>query len=1035
MIKALLKIFICIYALLLASLSPPDEKITNVDTKFEQKENQALVSSVEKYLTRFIGKSVSDENRIKAQDFIKTLKFVAQSNCMYTTDASGLKLLCQVISKYTVKNIVFTHTPSSLLEEEIRRKLPLQEGDIIDLDELDKGVLDIIKSRVETFLKKNGYYGSTVEVFKKIHSFSSPYVDISIVISHGAFARVNKVKVVGDLPIEAKKVESKYQRMCLSFDKIIEAMSIGTVSCYSREREDITTQSILNKFAELGYVQARMRVSHYWVDPKDPSAKRACRNLSDDDNTPRCVDLRIEVDKGPKVSWSVNLKDHAASYSNGFLGFVGSVFLIDQFSRASVPNDSDEVALDHVILKNELLKQITFISARNADDQEIEKSVEQMKAYLNKKGLQNVQIDVNVSQDESGINVNFDIYTGGYYFIDSFRVLPDKYLKFIDEDLLNTAVKKRSFLDSGSVSKDEIDQAKDRIAAALQEKGFENIKIKTDISASGNGQVAVVFYVASSERKIVDEVQIQNGVKKIDLLVIKRLINCDNYDEENSNKLCENSSFVAGQVGSDAKRLEEEYRSNNYLYATVKYEVITGEKNKIIFKVYDSRFAEDVTLRQQEIKEIILSGNSSTSSSVIKRLFPYESGSILSPNSLKKGLANIRESRRFAPDIESTILAGEDKSDDVYFALHLTEKRSMFLDGSISFSTDQFFMVEAALEESNLFYSMLRLNTSLGLGLFWGRRSVLSNKLTWPFIFGKHFQLTINAPRIIFEDFTHRPEPSRRLQSKVSFELEWRLSTRIRPYLKYLLIANQEDKSFQINTAKDRFSSLDGLIPTIKQDVELRAVLTPGISYSSLDNPFDPRLGVDSNLWSEISVGDLMGKPSFVNIGVQNRFFIPMGPLTLALQASVIRSFIDPNEHNWNQLKNNSFAVDKLGGDRSVRGYNEAAIGVFELSKNDQAGPFAGYFSNTANVELRFPLTQADSLGYLTGAFFADQGMLFPCQSIVCFFDKKYFRQGFGLSLGAALRYILPVGPISLDYGISPLTGKGRWHILLGYSF
>lgn len=1019
------------------------DTIAEVDAKFEQAENSSLVASVKNYLTRFLTKEANDENRLAAENFINSLKFVSKTTCMYIPEASDMKLYCQVISKYTVKNISFVDIPSSLLEEEIKRKLPIQVGTAVDLGDDFKEVLANVKSRVETFLKKNGYYGSTVEVFRKVHANNTPFVDINVVVKNGAFALVNSVKVIGESPVKGRYVKSNYQRMCLSFKNIIESMSVGT-NCYSREKENETTQAILERFAAMGYVQARIRVSHHWINPSDPSTKKNCRNNIKEDLTPRCIDLQVEIDKGPLVRWSINIKDKPSIYRNSFFRLLSSIFIVDELSRASVPNNSDEIPLDHEIIKNELAKKITFAAARNVDEQEISRSAEQMKEYLHEMGYADAEVSTNFTHSETAIDINFDIYAGRAYFISSVRILPESYSKYISEDVINDLLGKRSMFNNGFIGGEEVQNAKDNIETILNSKGFVDIVIKSDLIASADGTVEVILNISSAKRETVSELIILNGIADINKSILSGLANCDNYKKfHGPENLCSGSSLISKEVEADAKKIEEAYKEQNYLYANVKSEVLKDEGNKIIFKIYDSRFGEnDVELRKQKIKDIIISGVSSTNLNVIKRLFPYANDSSkLDPIYLKKGLSNIRESRRFSPDITSSIIAGQEGSDDVYFAAHLVEKPSLFIDLAVWFRTDELFSLEAMLEENNLFNSMLRLNTLVGVGLFWGRKSIISNKLVWPFIWGKNFQLTINAPRIIYDDFTNRAEPSRRLQSKVSFELEWRLTTFLKPYLKYFLYAIQEDKTPDLSpSVQERFKTLDGLISTLKKPAEFRAVLTPGIVYSSLDNPFDPRSGVDSNLWSEISVGKMMGDPSFVSIGLQNRFFLPLGPLTLALQATFIRSFIDPSKENFDKLKNSSFAMDKLGGDRSIRGYKEASIGISELAAGESAGYYGGYFSNLANIELRFPLASKDFLGRLTGAVFVDQGMLVPCSSFFNCMNGKSLgtiikQNGFGLSVGAAVRYSLPVGPISLDYGISPITGDGRWHILFGYAF
>jgi outer membrane translocation and assembly module TamA len=40
-----------------------------------------------------------------------------------------------------------------------------------------------------------------------------------------------------------------------------------------------------------------------------------------------------------------------------------------------------------------------------------------------------------------------------------------------------------------------------------------------------------------------------------------------------------------------------------------------------------------------------------------------------------------------------------------------------------------------------------------------------------------------------------------------------------------------------------------------------------------------------------------------------------------------------------------------------------------------------------------------------------------------------------GFSVGAGLRYVLPVGPVSFDFAYAPLQSQWRMHVLFGYVF
>ncbi|OPZ23649.1 MAG: Translocation and assembly module TamA precursor [bacterium ADurb.BinA186] len=399
----------------------------------------------------------------------------------------------------------------------------------------------------------------------------------------------------------------------------------------------------------------------------------------------------------------------------------------------------------------------------------------------------------------------------------------------------------------------------------------------------------------------------------------------------------------------------------------------------------------------------------------------------------------MRESGHFS-SIDSKILVGQENSEDAYFALHVTEKPSLTLDTALAFSTDQLLSVEFELEENNLFSSMLRLNTNLGIGLFWGRQSFISNKFVWPFIFGGPFRFSLQAPVIIYDDKTSQVEPFRRLQSKVIASLEWRASPILMPYLRYSLTHTlrenfPNDIVPEIST-QEHIRSIDGLIPVLHAQGKIRGMIKPGISLINLDNPTDPHSGIDLNNFVELSGGPLVGDPFFINLGTQNKFYIPLGSTTLALQLSLMRAFITPSSNNWKELSEVS-AMDNLGGDRRVRGYQEGAIRPAHAISDP--GQYGGYLLNSSSIEWRFPLTSPELLGNFSGALFVDQGLVVECKNFVCgdhvSWNELVARKEFGLSVGVGIRYNLPVGPISLDFAYSPLHNDWRPHLQFGYAF
>ena len=1020
--------------------------IDSVEAEFDIAPSSSLEKSIRNYLQRFLNLPASPENQQAAENFLKTMYFISQARCRIETNQQKNELFCSILSKRIINQIVIKGLPVALLEGEIKRKLPIQVGVVVDYDDSFQDLLRLTKSRIETFLKKSGYYGAAIKI-DIANAPRSLNLAVKINISDGVFVRVNDVVVSGNVPIRKRAIVNMYKRMCLTPGKIIDTLSSEPYSCFSHELERENTQSLQEKLAQMGFVQARIRITHNWIDAKNNDAPTSCRQGNSPSDISRCVNLRVDIDKGPHVSWSIAIKDSLAVKRNSFLRFLSSIFSVDLLSRASVPNNSDEIALDHVIVVDEVFNQVTFAAGRNIDEQEIAQSKKAIIEYLNAQGYPHAEVISSFSEnDGANIAVNFDIYLGRPQYINSVRIMPQKFSDYISDDILYSRLKKRSITNSGSFSVKDVEDTKDQITQRLTLLGFSPVNVIDDLVASQTGQVDAVFYVKAGERVLVHEIEIINGVETINEKAIIAFYNCDKFflhaRHEAGKNICHGSSFVKDKIDDDLNRLVDVYKTHGYLYAAAHYSLIEEHNTvKIVFTMFDSRFSPDekIPLKKQEIKDIFISGNISTNENVIRRLFPKDrKNKTLDPIGLKKGLENMRESGRFSRIDERKIMAGEENSDDVYFLLHVTERPSLLFDTGISFSTDQFFMAEAEVEESNFLSSMLKLNTSLGLGLFWGRQTVFSNKLIWPTMYGKPLQSTLTAPTIVYDDHLHRPNPRRRLRSEVSFALDWRLNNLVKPYAKYRLflkqVQNFTKESVPHPSFQERLKTLDGLVPTLQSSSSIRGVFEPGISFSDLDNQFNPHKGLEISWWTELSGGPFVGAPPFLNVGWQNRFFIPLGPLTLAFQTVFMRSFIEPSLENWLELKDAS-KMDSLGGDRTVRGYDDGDIGIYDI--NGPKSEFAGYFSNIANFEIRFPLSGKGAFSNFSGALFVDQGMLVPCASLFSCAQSavRGKLKSFGLSLGPAVRYALPVGPISLDYGISPLTGESRVHILFGYAF
>jgi outer membrane protein insertion porin family len=213
------------------------------------------------------------------------------------------------------------------------------------------------------------------------------------------------------------------------------------------------------------------------------------------------------------------------------------------------------------------------------------------------------------------------------------------------------------------------------------------------------------------------------------------------------------------------------------------------------------------------------------------------------------------------------------------------------------------------------------------------------------------------------------------------------------------------------------------------------ARLVPNASFDGRDSFVDPHRGFYADARFEMAsryFAPVEGGASFVRLLLSAQLYVRLatllrehleekgtlgGPLVLALATSYGAA------HPWmgtsTMPASETFAY---GGDNSVRGIPDRASSV--------AFPGALQLS-VDTVELRWYAWQG-AFGVLQLAAFADAG------TVAYTFTSLY--RNLTLTAGPILRYVLPVGPLSVAYGWPVVRGTdipagGRLHISFGYAF
>lgn len=404
-----------------------------------------------------------------------------------------------------------------------------------------------------------------------------------------------------------------------------------------------------------------------------------------------------------------------------------------------------------------------------------------------------------------------------------------------------------------------------------------------------------------------------------------------------------------------------------------------------------------------ELRELTVEGLETTSEDFVRDRLDLGRGVILTRSELDRAVSDLYRTGifSFVRARESVVegAGGEDPVPaDVVVEVEELDARS--LDVELGWGSYELLRGGVRYRDRNLFGA----GRDLEVGPFASLRSVdLQTRFLDPYILGDDNTLELSG------GFEYRQQPSfeetaGRAEAAVRHMLDPRTSLR-------------GGYRLRVSSASNVDAALE------EEDVRGETTTTSGpflnIQYDGRDNALVPRKGLLVDASAYWSTPAMAADLDFLELRAKLAAHHELGEgtwLAWGFQAST-KEILDGRETL--PIQERFF----LGGESSVRSFNESELGPVDADGD----PTGGLTAFEAHVELRQRLVEK-----LEAAFFYDLGTVG---------EDSYDANGpYGHAVGVGLRYVLPVGPVRLDFGWNPgrtFAADKHWalHFSFGFSF
>lgn len=472
-------------------------------------------------------------------------------------------------------------------------------------------------------------------------------------------------------------------------------------------------------------------------------------------------------------------------------------------------------------------------------------------------------------------------------------------------------------------------------------------------------------------------------------------------------KLKSGEIFNRSNLRNDVSSLTDLYADKGYAFANVTPLSKIDNEKKTVDITFDFEKGDKVF-----IDLININGNSKTRDKVIRREVRVDEGGTYSSTGLKKTKQNLMNLGFFEDVNVSTTKGRADNKLDVN--IDVKEKPTGTFSIGAGYSSLDGLIGQGSVSQSNFLGLGLKANLAASLG---GKSSTYNLGLTDPYFLDTRWTLggDIYRTERDYLDFTRRSTGG---DIKAGYPLSDTMST--------LWMYKYEDKQiYDISQALR-------LVPETSST-------TSSIYLSLTRNTTDYRLDPTTGMINSLSI-------EFAGLGGTNRFLRYYGDTTLFFPCKWETVLSLRGSFGYIQGLGKDVPIDErfyAGGISTLRGYEGRSVSPYILTDVQSTSQNSGAVTSSLerafvggdkeaifNAEYTIPLLKDAGL---KGVLFFDAGNVYG--------ENQSMFSSILMSYGAGIRWISPLGPLRLEYGIplNPRDGidkkSGRFEFSIGSFF